>query len=317
MTPVPECPRLKPWYRVAPVEDGLAFEYGETVLRFGGRAATELLPLLLPLLDGTRSLRELTAALGESIAPAIEHALETLSEHGLLAEGVSETSPALRARTAASCAAACPGAVEEGHVAEALRVASVAIGGSGPLAAELLRLLRLCGIEDVRLFELTEATLDDAAIAIAAPEAQDVPRLTAWNVACLESSTPWFQLLPFNGRFALVGPFYVPGETACYECYRLRRAANVGYEDEFWALERTASRACSTPGLDALLAGAATSLILRWLVSPDAFLPGRFFTFRFDAGLCLEAHDVFRVPRCPACSGLANVASPLPWAEAA
>ena len=317
MTPVPERPRLKPWYRVAPVEDGLAFEYGETVLRFGGHAATDLLPLLLPLLDGTRSLRELAAALGEPIAPAIEHALGKLSEHGLLVEGVPEVSSALRARTAASCAAAWPGAGEERSVDAALRAAAVAIGGGGPLAAELLRLLRLCGIEDVRLVEIAEEALDGVAVAIAAPEAQEVPRLAAWNSACLERSTAWLQLLPFNGRFALAGPLYIPGETACYECYRLRRAANIAYEDEFWALERTAPRASSTPGLDALLAGAAVSLILRWLVGRDPFLPGRCFAFRFDAGLSVETHDVFRVPRCPACSGLTHVASPLPWAEAA
>jgi bacteriocin biosynthesis cyclodehydratase domain-containing protein len=300
---------------VARVEDGLVFEHGETVLRFRGRASTQLLPLLLPLLDGTRSLRELARALGEPIAPAIEHAVVVLAQHGLLAEGVTESWPALRARTAAFCAAASRGAMDERDAAAVLAGTSTAVLGSGPLAAELVRILRASGVGNVQLLDGDEP--GDVSFAIAAPEGDGMHALPRWNEAFLEATITWFQLLPFNGRFAVAGPLYVPGETACFECYRLRRGANVGYSEEFWALEQATARACSTPGFDALVAGIATTLILRWLVARDPFLPGRCFTVGLDEGLRVEPHEVLRVPRCPACSGLDGLAGVVPWAEAA
>ena len=180
-----------------------------------------------------------------------------------------------------------------------------------------MRVLRLCGIGEVSLLDDGERAVSDVAFAIVAPEAGDVPALAAWNTRFLAASTTWFQLLPFNGRFAVAGPLCVPGETACYECYRLRRAANVGFSEEFLALERAAGCQSSTPSFDALVAGIASTLVLRWVVVRDPFLPGRLFTVGLEDGLRVEAHEVLRVPRCPACSGLGGRAGPLPWAEAA
>src|SRR2546423_15039883 len=83
-------PRLSPWYRLARVGDALALEHGQAVGRLDGAAATKLLPRLLPLLDGTRTVDEIVACLGEPIRPAVEHALELLEEHGLLLSGPPE-----------------------------------------------------------------------------------------------------------------------------------------------------------------------------------------------------------------------------------
>jgi bacteriocin biosynthesis cyclodehydratase domain-containing protein len=311
---VPPRPRLKPWYRVARLEDGVAFEYGDSVLRFGGRAATRLLPLLLELLDGTRTVKEIGHALGEPIGPAIDHALATLAQNGLLSDGPPPEHPALLARTAAFCAAGSGGQLDEEAAVARLQDSTAVVLGRGPLASELLRLLRLSGLGDVRALGWDDDR-PEATLVAAAPGADEIVRLPEWNAACVRTRAAWIQLLPFNGRFAVVGPLYVPGETACYECFRLRRAANVGFAEEFWALEGARPRWGSTPALDALLAGSAGALILRWLLGRDALLPGRFFAIGFDDALTVKAHEVLRVPRCPACSGLASLASPLPWGD--
>src|SRR5919204_18130 len=68
----------------------------------------------------------------------------------------------------------------------------------------------------------------------------------------LRVATPWLPVLPFDGRVAVLGPLYVPGESCCYECYRLRRAANSPFPGEFWALERGRAAYPSSPALDAI-----------------------------------------------------------------
>ena len=44
----------------------------------------------------------------------------------------------------------------------------------------------------------------------------------------LESRTPWSQVLPFNGRFAAIGPLFVPGQTCCAACFEQRRGHALG-----------------------------------------------------------------------------------------
>jgi hypothetical protein len=60
-------------------------------------------------------------------------------------------------------------------------------------------------------------------------------------------------------------------------------------------------------------AGAAAMLALRWLAWRDPLAPGKIQAIELGAGLELAVHHVYRVPRCPVCSGLSDMAPPLPW----
>ena len=84
---VPERPALAPWCRLA--EDGrrVLVEHGGTVVTFEGRAAEALLPRLLPLLDGTRTVEDVESVLGRPVAPAIAKALALLAANRLLVDG--------------------------------------------------------------------------------------------------------------------------------------------------------------------------------------------------------------------------------------
>jgi hypothetical protein len=81
----PSAPQLRRGLAVAQVADGLLVD--GTVRRhlFTGAAATALLPRLLPLLDGSRDIAGLSAAL-ELPAEHVEYALKLLKERGLLEE---------------------------------------------------------------------------------------------------------------------------------------------------------------------------------------------------------------------------------------
>ena len=86
MSVIAATPYLAPWYRIATTDDQVVLEYGQRIVCLAGRAGAVLMPVLLPLLDGTRTVDEIVEVLGEPARPAIEAALRRLAEHDLLKE---------------------------------------------------------------------------------------------------------------------------------------------------------------------------------------------------------------------------------------
>jgi bacteriocin biosynthesis cyclodehydratase domain-containing protein len=109
---------------------------------------------------------------------------------------------------------------------------------------------------------------------------------------------------------------FVPGETACYDCYRLRRTANV---TPLADPGDPPAQGCfpSAPALDSVLAGIAALAVLRQLAAEDGALAGVLLAVELSPGLACTRHVVYRVPRCPSCSRTAAEAPPLPWHGAA
>lgn len=305
---MPALPRLKPWYRRAEVDGSLVFEHGQSAVVFAGAAAARLLPPLLPLLDGTRAVEQIVAELGAASQPAVVHALRLLDRRGLLLDGgAGDADPAAR------FLAATGRGVSAAAVRAALAGADVPTAGSSPVAEAVVELLRRSGVPHA-----APAAWDSLAegspgrLVVAAPAADELDALAAWNRQALAAGAVWLQVLPFDGRFAAVGPLYVPGETCCHACFVARRAAASGYGAEFRALDEVPTEAGSTPAFEAVVAGVAAGLVLRWLAHRDHYLPGVFYACE-ASGASLTQHRVHRVPRCPVCSGLADEAAPLPW----
>jgi bacteriocin biosynthesis cyclodehydratase domain-containing protein len=308
---IPAFPYLAPWYRIARADDEVVLEYGQRIVCLAGRAGAVLMPVLLPLLDGTHTLDEIVEVLGEPARPAIEAALERLDEHELLLEGppLSDDVPTPLSATATFLVALRPSGLALGDAAGSLRSRSVAVVGGGPAAVDVARLLRQSGMQ-VRRADSISSGVD---LAVCSPAPAQLPLLGDWNEQALASGQPWFQVLPFDGRYASVGPLYLPGETCCFECFRLRRLANLDAGDELTLLEAAPAAYPSPPALHALIAGMAATLALEWVVLHDHQVPSAFYAVELGQVLGVSLHHVHRVPRCPACSGLEDVSAPLPW----
>src|SRR5205823_14622223 len=127
VTAVPALPLLAPWYRVVGDGERLLLEYAQSVVVLEGAAVQTLLPALLPLLDGTRSVDDLAARLGPPARPAIEAAVALLAEHGAVIDG-PDAPPDLRdaARGVAAAYRLSPAVA-----ADRLRTAVVGAAGSG------------------------------------------------------------------------------------------------------------------------------------------------------------------------------------------
>jgi bacteriocin biosynthesis cyclodehydratase domain-containing protein len=287
--PLPERPLLAPWLRRAEAGDAVLLEYADEIVAVEGDTS------VLTALDGTRLLA--------ALSPRERAAVRALAAEGVIVDGPSVADEeALRE--------AALGAVAPAVAAQRLDGARVALVGESSVAEEAARLLP----GRVRRISWDEAPAD-ADLAVAVPAARDLPELSRWNERCLAAATPWLLVLPFNGRFAAVGPLFVPGETCCYACLVRRRASALPDPEDFLALELAPASYPLGRSLAAALGGLAATVASRWLVRGDAVLPGALFALEVDDGLRVTRHRVLRVPRCPACSP-ARAAPPLvPWAS--
>lgn len=310
---IPELLLLAPWYRL--VEDGetVVLEHAHRAVVFEGRAAARLLPRLLPLLDGTRTRAELVAATGPAAAAAVDLALELLAANGLLVAGPPPDGPAEACETAERLAAASgmPPSAVRGRLA----AAQVGVAGTGHVADAAARLLHRGGVGLVVRCDLAEPPPGLDAVLVT-PAADELAALGGWNERSLAAGLPWLQVLPFDGRLVAIGPLFLPGETACHECYRLRRAASLGFGALDPLLAAAEPRAAAGPALATVAAAVAADDLLRWLGLADPRLPGVLHALTDEGGLRLDAHRVLRVPRCPACSPAARLAPAAPWFEA-
>ena len=211
---LPARPALAPWCRV--VEDGrrVLLEHGGTVVTLEGRAATALVPRLLPLLDGSRTADEVLDTLGTAARPAVQNALSILAEQGLLTEGPLARSDGGVEVEAATYVVSITGRSTQALARERLASAHVAIVGSAPAAGELRRLLRRSGVGHVERCPAGRVPASDALV-VGAPSRAEIATLDELNDLALARREAWLQVLPYDGRFVVAGPLYLPHVSAC------------------------------------------------------------------------------------------------------
>src|SRR2546423_13972890 len=175
-----ERPVLKPWYRLSTNGGRSVLRYAGSVLEFEGRAAQRLLPQLLPLLDGTRTVDEVVAAIGEGVRPAIEHALSLLRAHELLTEPVPADAADGARRCAELLAATDPAARSGAELAAGLAAMEAYVVGAAPAAEAVGRLLRQSGAGAVEGPGWGDPPPARGLTVVAPPPAR-LPRAPAWE----------------------------------------------------------------------------------------------------------------------------------------
>ena len=291
-------------------------DYAQSAVVFDGTAAARLLPALLPLLDGEHAVSDIVAELGEPAAPAIDQALALLAEHRLLSGPLpAPSSFSDRDQTLRLLLATDRSDISAFAVRDTLERAQVTIAGSAPLGEEVARVLRCSGVEQIEHVSLATTPRAADSLTLVAPAPGELPELDAWNRACLGSGAVWLALLPCDGRVAPIGPLFVPGETACYDCLRIRRASTCGYAAEFWSLDAAPAAYPDCFSIRRAVAGLAGWLALRWLVGRAASLPGVLHALELGPPVTVATHHVWRVPRCASCSDTAATSPPSPWFE--
>lgn len=258
-------------------------QVNQTVLR--ARAFVEVVPLL----DGTRSLSDVTAALsGRLSAPEIHYAINQLTARGLVVWHPVQGDPARAAWTDLA-------GIGAGAFARSIELSTVA-GADGALLRGQLQALDLSVVQDD----------PKALLIVLAPNALD-PALAEIDRAARLAGRPWL-LLAETGRFGQVGPLFLPEDGACWQClaHRLAEARQA----ESW-LARLGDAAAPRPprvGIPAsrtAFAAFAASQILRNTAPTKAPLRNRML--RRDAlGFSVTEHVLTRRPQCPTCGTAKN-----------
>lgn len=310
---VPARPAVAPWCRLVHDEGRVLIEHAGTLVTLDGAAVTTLLPRLLPLLDGSRTTDELVVALGPAVAPAVENALMLLAENRLLVDGPSPDADG-HASSSGAYAAALTRSTTPSAAAAALETARVSVLGSGACAAELARQLATAGVGLVEQLCL-DAEPPHGSFVTAVPEPTETDALRRVNERALGCGDPWLQVLPYDGRFVVAGPIFLPGASGCRACFATRRAATSGFEEDFDLVDGIPQRSPCPGPLVSMAAALAAVLVVRWLTTSDPTLPGRFYALDCGTIVRLRFDRLLRVPRCASC-GTPVRAVPSPWHEA-
>ena len=154
---------------------------------------------------------------------------------------------------------------------------------------------------------LREATADANVIVLAL----EYPSLTLshrLNRICLDRKLPWISLV-VDGNLGVVGPLFVPPETACFNCFTTLSQASAANREmtqkyrRYQESKQAGGFFVGLPSYADILAGYGGHAVIRFLLNRSAALVGRALVLNFDR-LALDLEDVLRLPRCPACGVL-------------
>ncbi len=169
------------------------------------------------------------------------------------------------------------------------RRGSVALVGESPLWPRL---------RDVLAAEVR----DDGEVAVVHEEALAPSELAAFNRRRLAEGRPWL-LLSLQTAWARVGPLFVPGETACAECYRARLAANRAEPGAWrsWEALDLPAGSVPVPAHESAVAALAAAELERYLGrAGPPLLAGRVLVLDL-ATLESSLEAVLANPYCPDC----------------
>ncbi|WP_435604800.1 TOMM precursor leader peptide-binding protein [Streptomyces sp. bgisy130] len=258
---------------------------------------------LMPLLDGTRSLRELATEMSDEFSVvAVAHALERLTARGALTSTVSTLPQSQEAYWSAHSV----DTVEGGTTAAWVSVTS-------PEEHVLARRQFVDALASLGISTDDPTGLGQPDVTVMlTPDYLD-PRLTALNAEALETGRPWM-LLKTGGADSWIGPLFVPGQTGCWECLAHRLRYNMRPHEYLRSRgNSTVASFQSTIGLPTTAAattGIAAGQVAGWLRSRLSPLAGQLATLDLY-GLNVVRHTVVRRPQCQSC-GDPEKASPGP-----
>ena len=159
-----------------------------------------------------------------------------------------------------------------------------------------------------------EQAVDTADFVVVALEQPDLRTCHMVNRLCIRQETPWL-LATIDGNNGLVGPLFVPGHTACYNCYQtLAWAATPSpvmarrYRQHL--LQRDASSFFpGLPGFAQLVAGYSSLAAVNFLLRQTSFALGKVVNLEFN-NMTVDVENVLKLPRCPVCGTGGNPPSP-------
>ncbi|KUJ49675.1 hypothetical protein ACZ90_67195 [Streptomyces albus subsp. albus] len=220
---LPRRPVFIPGTLVVPMAHGLVVEGGPERQVFRGKAATQLLPDLIPLLDGTRTVEEAAAVVGRVRPVAIRAAVALLYTAGLLHDGPDEA-PLVPGHVPSSVATYVARSLDStrarrspGEVFAGLAAHPLSIVDTGKPAGAIADLLRRSG-ERPELVGPDHRPRAGETVLMVCEEHEDTAALSALDQRCAGVGATWLRVFR-SGSTLEVGPRFEAQSTACYDCF--------------------------------------------------------------------------------------------------
>jgi bacteriocin biosynthesis cyclodehydratase domain-containing protein len=141
---------------------------------------------------------------------------------------------------------------------------------------------------------------------VAASARVDPCELRALNRVALRHGFAWIHAA-VDGPFLLVGPTFVPGRSACYECLDARVLMNMREAGSYLSYKRALAEGRVTGGLapldatlESMLASHAAFESLNYLLTGAGFTVGKMLAIYLPT-MEFTFNEVLRLPGCPAC----------------
>lgn len=254
-----------------PIEEGYLLDGGRQVERLTGQAALSALPLILPFIDGTRSIEEVAEALpgvsGSDIASLCQQLLHW-GVFGQKADGYPEDQWSREIRNTCSFFRRGDGSTSLDITARTLAETHISIFSdemAHGFAQGLLCALQQNGFTAAAICTELKSTADARAIVLSVVVRPSNPAQTEKHYAMLQAcKTPWLHIiLDLHAGLADVGPLFTADSKLCQACLR-QTSTEVG---------RTGSSLGTTEAaaLSALLATEITFLLLSPTQNSRAF----------------------------------------------
>lgn len=302
----PVRPRFPRELVLIPLAEGLLVEGTDEQQLLRGQATKTLLPRLLPLLDGTRTIAQLATELNDVAPGHIQQAIALLYTRGLLEDAAAD--PVMEAQQIdPHLLAFFRRHVDTTRVnrsalqaAERLQNSAVVVYGVGheTQRGQLAEQLRSAGIGSVTEAELGSALqfptrYKHQLVVVLVVGDDDEAALTQLDEQCAQLGVAWLRVAVTN-EAADLGPYFERGETACYRCFRIADA------------HKPASSAVTALQTKLWAAMLATEVI--YLLSRIAPLATGVYVKRYDLqDWSAQALRFPRLPGCPNCRPVAGM----------
>lgn len=232
---LPERPYFPKEILVLPFRNGgILFEgvRGSQVLQ--GRSAREIVPAILPHLDGKHDLAAISAELPDIPTDSIRMVIALLFSRGLLEDGCGEDLTAQDSELESFVGRYTDVTRINRNRHEALARltnSQVVLAGPQPLVDTMAEALSRSCIGAVRIISDPLDLTGEVDLLVAASDDRN------WFERAHDLGVPALHLLT-SRNYAEIGPLFIPQKSACYSCFRRRRPTSVEGEEndqEFWA----------------------------------------------------------------------------------
>jgi molybdopterin-synthase adenylyltransferase len=340
--PTMELDITTPVYRARPVQvidhdNGVILKRGALETHVQGERALDIVRIVLETAHAGATKDQLLQPFPPIEQPAVDYLIDQLIQRRILDQSehpLEETPESIFYWELDQ---------DEREVKARLRQAKIAIVGVNELSLELSRSLRRSGFEpcdiidypllrNLRLFNddgtTTAEWSEDSPLALdewqkdASHESIDCIVATCdhgglhwlrhWNQFCVANGLRFYPVALQN-LIGHIGPYVVPGETACFECLRARQNSNLARPEEERAVEMLAFDTQSVVSFHPAMPGAVAHIAAMQLVKVFGqtlpFSPESSF---IEVNLLvpkLVTRRVLRIPNCSVCQTLlANAA---------